>query len=44
MSAFKKHAGLFKNEGIMRDELEEDGEELEKAEGEYFKDEEIFED
>jgi hypothetical protein len=43
MGAFKQHAGLFKNEGLLRDELEEDGKELEEAEEEYFKDQEVFE-
>lgn len=43
MGAFKKHAGLFVNEGKLRDELEDEGKTLEEAEGEYFKDEEIFE-
>jgi hypothetical protein len=36
MSAFKKHAGLFKNEGALRDELEDEGKTLEEAEDEYF--------
>ncbi len=44
MSAFKEQAGSFINEGDMRDRLEEYGKTLEEAEGEYFKDEEVFED